>query len=236
MAVTPQATLLYRLQVIDLALAKGRTRLQQIDQTLGQDARIQGAQAAHKAATAAHSKAEGHARDLELEIKSLAEKIADTEKRLYSGEVTNPKELGDMQNEIESLKRRYVKLEDDNMEALIAVQDAQTATQAAQTALDEAMVVFEKSQSSLIAEKRRLENEATEGRAKRITAAAAVEAPTMTRYEALRPKKKGMAVALLQDGNCTVCGVEQTSSVVQQVRIGKTLIACASCERILAFP
>ncbi|MEZ4515948.1 MAG: hypothetical protein R3C44_03590 [Chloroflexota bacterium] len=43
-----------------------------------------------------------------------------SEQRLYSGDVKNPKELTDLQHEIESLGRRRDTLETDVLEALMA--------------------------------------------------------------------------------------------------------------------
>ena len=47
-----------------------------------------------------------------LEIKSVAEKIKSTDADLYSGRITNPKALQELQSEIDSLKRQQSQLED----------------------------------------------------------------------------------------------------------------------------
>jgi predicted nucleic acid-binding Zn-ribbon protein len=47
---------------------------------------------------------QSRARNLELEIQSTSEKIRLTDQQLYSGKVRNPKELQEMQQEIQSLK------------------------------------------------------------------------------------------------------------------------------------
>jgi len=231
---TAQATLLYHLQTIDLAIAKRRTRLQEIDAALSQDARIKAAQTTLAQAASALAIRQTRARDLELEAKGLTDKISGIEKRLYSGIVTNPKEMGDLQTEIDSLKRREARLEEDQLESMQQVDDAQTAATSAQKVLDVALVAAAKTHADLIAEKARLDAELATDTARRQTSAAGIEASNLARYDALRPKKRGTAVALLQpDGICAVCGVEQTSTLVQQVRMGAQLVLCASCGRIL---
>ena len=56
---------------------------------------------------------EARLRDMELEIAAAVEKRQTAEQRLYSGEVQNPKELQDMQMEVEALARRKSVLDDE---------------------------------------------------------------------------------------------------------------------------
>src|SRR5262245_5981145 len=105
-ALISQATLLYRLQTLDPNIEQHRTRLAPIKAALANDERVAVATRAVEAVTQALNPWQTRARNLDLEIKSVAEKNKATEQRLYSGRVSNPKELGDMQGEIESLKKR----------------------------------------------------------------------------------------------------------------------------------
>ena len=58
-------------------------------------------------------------------------KIEQSEASLYSGNVTNPKELQDLQNEAAALKRYLVTLEDRQLEAMLEVETAEQSKQAA---------------------------------------------------------------------------------------------------------
>ncbi len=233
---TSQATLLYRLQTLDLAIAQHRARLDQIAALLGNDQRVNQARQRLDAANQALKPWQARARDLDLEIKSLVQKIQQTDRRLYSGTVTNPKELGDMQNELVSLKRRQSQLEDELLEAMLHSDEGQAAVSEAQRLLGEAQAAWTGSQTDLVYEKQRLETELATLAERRKQAAAAVEPSSLSRYEALRPKKRGQVVALLQGDSCALCGVEQTSNLAQQVRQGAQLVYCESCGRILATP
>src|SRR5207249_2330611 len=59
---------------------------------------------------------------VEDELASLEAKVADLNKRLYSGTVTSPRELQAMQADVQSLKRHQSDLED---QVLAAMQDAE---------------------------------------------------------------------------------------------------------------
>ena len=65
-------------------------------------------------------------RDRELETQSISDKLNTDSERLYSGRIKSPKELGDLQKETEYLKRRKASLEDRQLEAMMALEEATT--------------------------------------------------------------------------------------------------------------
>ncbi len=232
---TSQATLLYRLQTVDLAIAQRRTRLGEIDAELGKDEQVAQARNRLETADRALKPWQARARDLDLEIKGLVQKIEQTDRALYSGKVSNPKELQDMQGELESLRRRQSQLEDELLEAMVRSDEGQAAVSEAQKTLQEAQALWAGSQSDLLLEKQRLERELVDLTERRTQAAAGAEPSSLAKYEALRPKKRGQPVALLNGDSCMTCGVEQTSMITQRVRQGNQLVYCESCGRILAI-
>jgi predicted nucleic acid-binding Zn-ribbon protein len=229
-----QATLLYRLQTLDLTIAQRRARLTVIDAVLGKDESVALARQQLDAANQALKPWQARSRDLDLENKSLTQKIQMTDRTLYSGTIGNPKELQDKQEELDSLKRRQDQLESELIEAMLHVDEEQAAVDEAQRALDTAQAAWAGSQADLLAERQRLEHELNELEAQRVRAASTIEAAWLKIYEAMRPKKHGQAVALLDGDSCARCGVEQTSMIAQQVRQGSEIVYCASCGRILA--
>ena len=229
-----QAARLYKLQVIDLAIAHRRTRLAEIDAKLGKNEAVAQARLSLDAADKALKPWQTRARDLDLEIKGISEKIQTTDRSLYSGRISNPKELQDMQNELASLQRHKSQLEDEALDAMMKTEEAQAVVGEAQAVLDKAQALWAGSQVDLIDEKRRLEAEIADQGSKRQQAAAAVEHDSLTKYEALRIRKRGQAVAMLKGDSCSACGVEQTSQIATHVRQGTVLTYCASCGRLLA--
>ena len=229
-----QATLLYRLQTLDLTLAQRRARLAEIVAELGKDESVALARQGLDAANQALKPWQARSRDLDLENKSLTQKIQTTDRTLYSGTIGNPKELQDMQEEAASLRRRQDQLESELIEAMLHVDEGQAAVDEAQRALDAAQAAWAGSQADLLAERQRLEHESNDLEAQRARAASPIEAAALSKYESMRLKKHGLVVALLEGDSCARCGVEQTSMIAQQVRQGAELVYCESCGRILA--
>jgi uncharacterized protein len=228
------ATFLYRLQTIDQAIVQRRIRLKEITAALGHNEAVDQAQKQVDAALQALKPWQTRARDLDFEIKEIENKIKATEENLYSGRVTSPKALQELQTEIASLKRSQSKLEDQLLEAMVHTEEGQESLNAAQAALSGAQALYANLQIVLQAEKDRLEGELPHLQTQRKEAANGIDPTMLATYDAMRPKKSGNVVALLQDASCSLCRVEQTSSLVNKVQREKTLIYCAACGRILA--
>ena len=220
--------------MIDQEITQRRTRLKEINGALVQNEGVQQAQKRVTTATNALKPWQARTRDLDLEIKGVANKIKATEDNLYSGRVNNPKALRDLESEIAALKRQQSKLEDDMLEAMLNSEENQASLNIAQKQLDEAQTLYAGLQVTLEAEKERLEGELPKLVGQRKESAAGIEAGALATYELLRPKKAGNAIALLKNTSCMFCQIEQTSSLVQKVHQDKTLVYCASCGRILA--
>jgi uncharacterized protein len=231
---TAQATLLYQLQTIDLNLAKRRTRLKEITALLGDNQKVTDAQSKLTAAENALKPHQVRSRDLDLEIKSVAAKMKTTNDHLYSGKVRNPKEMQEMQDEITSLQKRQSQLEDELIETMLYVEEAENAIKAAQNELNTITATAAGEHTDLRAEQERLQNEVRQLEETRKGAAQAITPAALQKYESLRVAKKGQVVAPLSGQSCKLCGVEQTSSIVQKVHQGQELVQC-TCGRILAM-
>jgi uncharacterized protein len=225
---------LYRLQTLDIAIAQRRARLKEIEAALGENAAVSQARQLLETVDKSLKTWQTRTRNLELEIKTIADKVKTTDQSLYSGKVRNPKELQEMQGEIAALQRQQRKLEDSLLEAMVESESAQAEVADAQQALSRAQTAYAGSQSNLVSEKETLEAEVGKLTTQRQQAAAEIDRAALSTYETLRPRKQGRPVALLKGDSCTVCGVEQTSVIAQQVRQGNMLVYCASCGRILA--
>lgn len=231
-----QAQSLYQLQTLDIALSKRRVRLKEIAALLGDDHKVAEARTALTDAENVLKPLQTRSRDLDLEIKALVDKIKAADERLYSGKIRNPKEMQDLQNDITSLQKRQSHLEDDLLELMMRVEEAQEGVDRAQAALKAALALQAGEQLSLRNEQENLTAEVRQAEAERKAAAQHIAPGTLKQYEALRIAKKGGAVvAPLVGESCKLCGVEQTTSIVQKVHQSQELVPCWSCGRILVI-
>lgn len=226
---------LIQLQQIDLAILQHRKRLQEIDKALQDSEVIHAAQARVMAVEAALAPHQKQVRQIEQDIQTAAAKRKATETRLYSGNVKNPKELQDMEHEIEALTRRNADLEDQMLEAMLEVEAAQATLEAAQAELARITREFEQAHTDLLSEQSDHNAQVAQLTSKREQVLPRIPADLLTRYKDLRPKKGYQPVAKLEDDTCSACGIQLTSQRAQTVKQGDTLHNCQNCGRILVY-
>lgn len=223
---------LYRLQQLDSEWDAGQRRLVEIEAALEDDRALREARQSVQEAQKRVQTWQTKQRDLELEIESLASKMSRSEKRLYSGKVTNPKELSDLQAEIASLKRRRQKLEDTLLEAMINREEAEAARDEAESRLERVESNRSTQIADLEAEREALQERLAEIEERRASVVPRLDAETLTTYERVREQKGGQAVAQIRHDACSACGVTVPPSAEWKLRQGE-LIHCDTCGRIL---
>lgn len=227
-----QVQQLYRLQQIDMEIREKKLQLGQVLR----------AQAASEALLAARRRVETAAaelqqwqirhKDLSLELSTLNNKARSSENRLYSGNVRNPKELEDLQKEIESLGRRRSALEDDVLEAMILIEDTQAEKTAADETLAEMEAEWEQRVAGLKVEQNELALRLNTLNGLRQKQVALITPTLLAEYEQLSQRRGGVAVAALRGNECQGCQLTVSANKVKDAVEGK-LVYCGSCGRIL---
>jgi predicted nucleic acid-binding Zn-ribbon protein len=224
---------LFRLQEIDLTWEKVRRRLLQLQQISGQDNKVQDAQKKAKATEADLHHWHGTQKDAELETRSLDGRIRETEQRLMSGQVRNPKELESLQASVEALKRQKQHVETQAVEALLQVEDLTARLAEEQATLADLQAAWQEQNQAVADEILQRKKEFVYLKKLREQTAEAIPAPLLTRYEDLRKRKAGSAVAKLAGDLCTACNINVPTGIASSVRNNYELVFCPGCGRIL---
>jgi predicted nucleic acid-binding Zn-ribbon protein len=228
------ALTMYQLQQAELERAECIRRRVLVDASLKDSSELEAAGEADEKARAVTAKAEAKMRDLELTAQSVHAKLRATEERMFSGRVSNPKELSSLQSESESLKRRIAKAEDDLLEAMIALDEARERAASAGRTLSEATAEHEKRMQDLHAEREQLDGRLSKLDASIQSMRASLEPQDLRTFDDLTRRKAGRPVAVLNRNNvCGGCGVSVPLMIAQQARARTGLAFCPTCERIL---
>ena len=173
---------------------------------------------------------------LEDEISTIRDKATAHDKQLYSGTVTNPRELQAMQDEIASLKKRIGQLEDQEIELMEQIEplDGEIAGFAAERAAADEQAAGLRAR---IAEAEvEIDGELQSTRAERAALAADIDADLLAQYDTLRKGTGGIAIAKLVGNSCGGCHLQL--SAVEVARIKKLPpdepANCEECGRLLA--
>jgi predicted nucleic acid-binding Zn-ribbon protein len=155
--------------------------------------------------------------------------------RMDKGLITNPKDLERMQHELQSLERRIASLEDDELEVMARVEDAQReldSLTAQVRAADERLATLATARDEKLAE---IDTELGKVTAERATAAEGMPEDLMALYEKLRTQKGGVGAAALHQRRCTGCqlGIDTAELAVIKRAPSNEVIRCEECSRIL---
>jgi len=228
-----QISVLYRLQQIDGQLDIARLALQKVEKELSDNSLMEDAQQTVIVADQKHKAELKRQRESENKSYDVRVKIELSEASLYGGKIQNPKELQDLQNEIASLKRQMITLEDYELEAMMAVEEAEANLSSAKEALKdvegkqiEHKAVIEGERTKLLGQIERLESE-------RKAALPPISASDLALYEQLRNARNGVAVVKISSRACGACGATLTAAVIQSTQSPGLLIRCPNCGRIL---
>jgi hypothetical protein len=170
---------------------------------------------------------------LEGEIAMLEEKISHESHRLYSGDISNPKELAAIQAELDGLRRRKNHIEDTLLDVLEQREKAEAVLSAVKTKLSELEANIAGAATARDAAAVEIQNELTHNEAARTEILPRLPEEALELYEDLRPKKNGVAVASLEGSVCRGCGVSLSPLALDQIKRSDDLVRCENCRRIL---
>jgi hypothetical protein len=224
---------LHRLQDIDQSIDRGQAKLAEIERLLGGSDAARAARSTDEEARAALGAALASVKDAEATLGSQRSKVEHAEASLYGGGVHNPKELQDLQADVESLKRHLAALEERLLEAMLVHEEEETEAGRAADALSLSEAALLVEQSALTAERGQMLTRLDTLAIEREAAMAGVAEKDLALYVRLRDSMGGKALAILKDGSCSACGVGISASESQTVRNSAELFRCPQCGRIL---
>ena len=174
-------------------------------------------------------------RRLDDEIETIGAKRQQVEGTLYDGSVTGPRELQDLQEEIQALSRRITHLEDQDLEIMEQLEPVEarlaelTATEA------EAAAALETAEQELTAARAELAVQVDTEQEARDRVASSVPGPLLEQYEKLRTGLGGVGVARLVGSQCGGCHLALSAVEVARMRkLGPDEVThCEECGRIL---
>jgi len=224
---------LYRLQQVDSRIDQIQARLKTIQQTLENDLELRSVKERCAAAESGYRDAERAWKLSDAEVQSQRIKIQQTEASLYGGRVQNPKELQDLQKDIVSLKRHLETLEERELKAMLAVEEAEKELQAAQAELERVQSNLKEQHRDLAQESEVLRKDLERFNSEHQAVVTDIANQALNAYEALRKQKRGIAVTTVADSSCQACGTTITPSQQQNARSSSQLFRCPTCGRIL---
>lgn len=239
MKASPQAQLrLLELADIDAELARiehRRRGLPELDELARLEARDAELRDSVAALTAQNSDLNREQAKAEGDVEQVRARIDRDRQRLDGGMVNSPRELENLQSEVQSLHRRQSDLEE-------VVLDVMERREGAQAALDQAtaerdglggkLVEVTGARDAALAE---LAEQSAKAADRRTEISAAVPAELLELYDKLRAQHGGVGAAALRQRRCQGCNLTLNTVDLNAIRSAPEdeVLRCEECRRIL---
>jgi predicted nucleic acid-binding Zn-ribbon protein len=185
---------------------------------------------ADRAALAANQK---ERRKCESDIPVQEQKISKLKDQMLVAKTNE--QYAAFQHEIEFCQREIRRLEDRILEMMAESEPLERNVKAAEAALKEEKAQVEAEKGSAREKTAADQKAASELQTERASIAKEITPATYQQYERVRKSRKGIAVAEVVDGRCTVCHMLLRPQYFQDVKRTESILFCESCQRILYY-
>jgi uncharacterized protein len=229
-------------KLLDLAAEDvALTQLAHRGRTLPEAAAVTAAEEAERTFSADVVRAETEVKDLGREVKRMESDVETVraretkDQRLLDSGSVSPKELTNLQHELESLKRRQSDLEDQELELMERLEEAEKALAVAQSGLEQARADRERAQQLRDDALADIADGTTKHQSTRDEVAAGISAPLLTLYDRIRTQTGSTGAAMLKARQCQGCRIELYGNELSAVRNADPheVVRCENCGRIL---
>ena len=177
----------------------------------------------------------GVQKDLEQQIATVTERRTSTEQRMYAARGSSTRDLQAMDEEVRHLAQRQSELEELELVAMVdqePIDAALVALTARRVPIEERAVVL---RAEVAEGQVEIDEQLAVAMAARAEEAALLPNDLAQRYETLRARMKGIAVARLIGHRCDGCHLELSPVEVDRIRKQPpdTVVTCDQCGRIL---
>lgn len=171
----------------------------------------------------------------EGDVGVVRQRVAKDQEMLNSGEINDPKQLSNLQHELESLGKRQLDLEDVELEVMERVEGAKAAVQVLAQQKVDFSTRLEVVSAELDSELAALAVDLADVHAERESLAAVMPAEFLALYEKIRKGHQGMGAAKLHRGQCEGCRLAIPPKELNAIKAATpdTVIQCEECRCIL---
>jgi predicted nucleic acid-binding Zn-ribbon protein len=231
-----QMSLLRDLQVIDSYIDRLRQELKQLDSGERIRAKLEQSRQRMEEIKQRYQESYAAAAEQERRLKEFDERIRRAETDLYSGRITNPRELQLMQHEIEQAKQTREELDTKMLRMWETLETMKRDIDASERDLQEIERFYEAHVEEYRQRKAALEAEIAFNEQEREKLAQQIDPEVRQRYQTLRERLGGTAIAIVEQKACSVCHTLLTPYTLKRLETEDALISCESCGRLLYNP
>lgn len=226
---------LYDLQLLDWDIQEREQKLADIQERLADDSKRISAKQRVDRIAARLTDLGTPRRQHEGAIQQIESRIGNIDKRIFSGMVTNARELEAFEEEKANLQRQHSDEEDSLLEILVEIEELQADDIQAKQTFESINSDRESEIIELQSNEATLDEELPDLYDQRNDMAAEYPPIALATYDMVKKRRGGQAVALVERGACLGCRLTLPTHELQKVRTTQEIVQCSSCTRILVI-
>ena len=236
-ASTEQQSLILELQLLDNEIMQANTKLKslpEIEQLLHIEKRVTDANDELSVVKSESDQIALELRRGEVDVETVTDRIKKDEARLSSGNAT-PKELEQLQHEVESLKKRQEALEEIELEIMIRNDAVIARKNTLTTDLTSLQTLKDEISGRLQSATDEINKVIADKNTARSLVANKIEKALLDLYEKIRGNGGGVGAAALVGNKCNGCNLAINAVEMERIKsLAKDeLLRCEECRRIL---
>jgi predicted nucleic acid-binding Zn-ribbon protein len=176
---------------------------------------------------------ENERKRMEDSIGTHDEKIKRDEQKLFSGTITDAKELVNLQEEVKILKKSNDGIENQMLELMIKIDDLLEEIKNIQEKKEELESQINSMEKDIGRQVKLLEEKIKDLKATRDTVASGISGDYLDEYEKTNAKKKGIVVGVLRDRFCSACNMQIPIVEAEKIKDLDKVYKCPLCGKML---
>ena len=161
------------------------------------------------------------------------EKIKRDEQKLFSGTITDAKELVNLQEEVKILKKSNDEIENQMLEFMIKIDDLLEEIKNIQEKKEELESQINSMEKDIDRQVKLLEEKIKDLKEIRSTVTSGISGGYLDEYEKTNAKKKGIVVGVLRDKFCSACNMQIPIVEAEKIKDLDKVYKCPLCGKML---
>ncbi|MFP3879885.1 MAG: zinc ribbon domain-containing protein [Dehalococcoidia bacterium] len=223
---------LYRLQQIDLELREKQQALNDVEKELRDTEAVVAAESRLAIEKQQLEEVKGKQKGSEWELEDLQEKVKQINNKLYGGTNKNPKELVNLEKELQILRGQINSKEDALLGLMTQVEEMEVKLETSMQEFGRLKEEWRQRQKAMGQRREELETALAGLMESRRQLAEQIKPQVLELYERIRLTKEP-AVVKVERGRCQGCHITVPTSQWQKAKAGH-IVQCSSCNRILS--
>ncbi len=179
-----------------------------------------------------YRKLEANRKKIEDKVETNREKVKANQEKLFSGTIGSSKELLNYQEEIKSLENQNEKLEDDEIEIMMKIEQMDEGLSRARDQVNRLEKSLNKIKEDISKDAKEIETKLDAYKKKRKEVMSEIPDEYLEKYNKVKQRKGAISVTVIKNNFCSGCNMEIPTVEAEKIKDPNRIYNCPLCGRL----